>query len=181
MSLRGHFGEKKMWLLYHENILPTGKQSSNFFFNRNDHTSMKAKKRVKPIYPSRPWLPFEERKSLVTYTNSCSFLNSMPYRFPGDQKTTVVMTCYSEHRAFPKMILKIEKISCKSWLCLRFRVMFLIKILQITGFCFFAISYPDLTLQPLGRGRSGYKVSPFLSILSNFQAHIVHESLVLSW
>ena len=59
--------------------------------------------------------------------------------------------------------------------------MFLIKILQITGFYFFVISYPDLTLQPLGRGRSGYKVSPFLSILSNFQAHMVHESLVLSW
>ena len=39
--------------------------------------------------------------------------------------------------------------------------MFLINILQITGFCFFAISYPDLTLQPLGRGRSGYKVSLF--------------------
>ena len=37
----------------------------------------------------------------------------MPYRSPGDQKTTVVMACYSEHRAFPKMILKIEKISCK--------------------------------------------------------------------
>ena len=30
-----------------ENILP-------IFFYRNDHTSMKAKKRVKPIYPSRP-------------------------------------------------------------------------------------------------------------------------------
>ena len=37
----------------------------------------------------------------------------MPYRSPGDQKTTVVMTCYSGHRALPKMILKIKKISCK--------------------------------------------------------------------
>ena len=45
--------KKKMWLFYHENTLPAGKHSTNFFY-RNDHTSMKAKKRVKPIYPSRP-------------------------------------------------------------------------------------------------------------------------------
>ena len=56
--------------------------------------------------------------------------------------------------------------------------MFLINILQITGFCFFAIAYPDLTLQPLGRGRSRLA---FLSILSNYQAYMVHEALVLSW
>ena len=45
--------KKKMWLFYHENTLPAGKHYTNFFY-RNDHTSMKAKKRVKPIYPSRP-------------------------------------------------------------------------------------------------------------------------------
>lgn len=28
--------------------------NSPIFFYRNDHTGMKAKKRVKPIYPSRP-------------------------------------------------------------------------------------------------------------------------------
>ena len=33
-----------------ENNLPI------FFFYRNDHTGMKAKKRVKPIYTSTPWL-----------------------------------------------------------------------------------------------------------------------------
>ena len=35
MSLRGHFvkkkKKKKMWLLYHENTLPAGKHSTNFF------------------------------------------------------------------------------------------------------------------------------------------------------
>ena len=51
--LRKKKKKKKMWLLYHENTLPAGKHSTNFFY-RNDHTSMKAKKRVKPIYPSRP-------------------------------------------------------------------------------------------------------------------------------
>ena len=29
--LREKKKKKKMWLLYHENILPAGKQSSNFF------------------------------------------------------------------------------------------------------------------------------------------------------
>ena len=52
--LREKKKKKKMWLFYHENTLPAGKHSTNFFFYRNDHTSMKAKKRVKPIYPSRP-------------------------------------------------------------------------------------------------------------------------------